>query len=111
MFLYFSQRGPWQPVDRNERSRYFERGEYGPAPCFEGSRIESSIADHVRHGNFTPYFVRQRRDGRFAYLFLLQKKLLDLARVDIKSPGDDQVAAAALQRVIAVLRFFPYIAG
>ena len=59
-------------------------------------RVEGFFADDVGDRHFAADLVRHAGDGGFGDFFLLEKKLFDLARIDIEAAGDDQVAAPAL---------------
>ena len=74
-------------------------------------RIEGFFADDVGDGNFAADLVRHADDGGFGDFFLLEKKLFDLAGIDIEATGDDQVAAPALERVVLVGGSFADVAG
>ena len=72
---------------------------------FERRCIAISAARHdVRHGYFAATMIRLAGNRCFRDLGLLHQELFDLARINIEAAGDDEVAAAAAQRVIAVWR-------
>jgi hypothetical protein len=66
--------------------------------------IEIGSHDEVGCRDFASRAVRDADDGGFGDARLLLKELLYLARIDVEAAGDDQVALAALERIVAVVR-------
>src|SRR5437899_9392400 len=65
----------------------------------------------VRDWDLAASTVRYSYYGGFRNAGLLFQELLDLAGIDVEAAGDDQVALAALQRVVAILRTYCHVAG
>ena len=66
------------------------------------ARIDAARCDHIGHGDFAAHAIGRGCHRGFRDAVLLLEELLDLARIDVEAAGDDQVALAAAQGVIAV---------
>src|ERR1700676_5100240 len=102
MLLYFSERVARELFDDDEGSRDFERGELFAAAGFQIGRIDGAGGNDIGHGDFATDTVGRGGGGRLRDAILLLEKLLDLARIDVESTGNDEIAFAAAQRVVAV---------
>ena len=56
------------------------------------------------HGNLSTHLIRNAYHGRFCPFVLLGEKVLDLAGIDVKASGDNEVALKAQQCVVAISR-------
>src|SRR5262249_6322071 len=100
-----------QLADAHERAWDFERRELRATCRRELARVERFVRDDVRDRNFAAHFVRRADDRRFVDANVLQEELLDLARIDVEAPADDQITAASAERVIAIGRPRRDVAG
>src|SRR5690348_767168 len=102
MLLHLAERGARQRVDSHEGAWHLERRQLRAARCLELSDVELLVAHDERDRNFASYSIRCADDRDFADARVLEQHLLDLARIDVESAADDQVAAPAPQRVVPV---------
>jgi hypothetical protein len=109
MFLHFPERGARERVYGDESAWNFERGELRSADGFE--RYRFALADNICNRHFAAHAVRHPDHRCLRHTGLLEQELLDLTRVNIESAGNDEVATAALQRVVAVGRAGADVAG
>ena len=80
--------------------------------CASSARlVERRFGDEVRDGHLAAHAVRHADDRRLAHAGLLEQQFLDLARIDVESAGDDQVAAPAFERDVAVGGALADVAG
>src|SRR5579863_281686 len=112
MFLHFPQRVARQLFDNLEPARDLERSQVLAAAGFEGIVVASLLPqNNVGHRNLAASAVGFAHHRCFRYLGLLAQELLDLARVDVEPAGYDQVAAAAAERVVAIVGACRDVAG
>ena len=81
-----------------------ERGQGRAAPALQFVRCHGRTRHDVRHRHLAPQAIRQSHHRRLGDLRLFREELLDLARINIESAGDDHIAAPSHQRVVAVWR-------
>ena len=97
-------------------TRMNERGTLNDASFSRqmASRSPGSIAarcDYISHGNFAAHSIGRGSHRGFGHAVLLLEELLDLSRIDVEAAGDNQVALASAQGVIAVGRARGDVAG
>src|SRR5437867_4803040 len=81
------------------------------ASTLQVALVEPRRRNDERHRHFSPHRILHAYDRRLSDLRLLEKKILHLARIDVESAGDDQLAPAAQQRVVTVVGYRGDVAG
>ena len=85
-------------------------------PAFRGSALRflarfTALGDEIRNRDFAAHAVRRGCDRGFGNALLLFQKFLDLPGINIEAAGNNQIALAAAQRVVAIGRASGQIAG
>src|SRR5665213_1359020 len=111
MLLYLAEGGSRERVHTDERARNLERRQLGSTHRLDGVRIDRILGDDIGDWNLAAEIVRHADHGSLQHAGILYQRLFDLARIDVEAAGDDQVAAASAQGVVAVGRPDCQIAG
>lgn len=99
MLLHLPERVPGKLVDQNELARDLERCEFLPATGLEVSGGDGPGGYDVSHRHFATDAIGRGGDSGFCNAILLFEKFFDLAWIDVKAAGDDEIAFAAAQCV------------
>src|SRR5579862_8541561 len=104
VLLDFSERVARKLLDQNELARDFEGRKFFAAAGFEIGGIERAGGDDIGDRNFATNTIGRSGDGGLGDTLLLFQKLFDLPGINVEAAGDDEIAFAAAQRVVAIGR-------
>src|SRR5271168_1335156 len=104
MLLNLAESRARELLYRHETAWYFEGRKGNPASTLQRSAGNGAPQHKVRHRNLPTQLVLHTDDGSFRHLILFQKKILNLARIDVEPARDNEIALSAQQSVITVGR-------
>ena len=100
-----STRGaPASAVQATAVPRRLGRSEVGSTPLFEFLWIDSGVRNDESDRYFSTQRVGFAHNSGFGDFRLFHQEFFNLARIDVKAAGDDQIALASAQRDVAVGR-------
>src|SRR5215471_16625173 len=100
MLLDLAECRTGERVDAHESARNLERRQLRATGLLELGRAQRIVGNDVGDGNLSSYVVGHTNDGRLANPRVLQQQLFDLARIDVEAAADDEISAAAAERVV-----------
>src|SRR3984957_10083666 len=103
MLLNFAERVARQLVHQNERAGHFEGRQLLAANGFEISRIDIARYYHVGHGYFATHAIGRGCYRCLSDTVLLLEEFFDLPGIDVKTAGNNKIALAAAQSIVAVV--------